>query len=580
VLAGRYRLLSHVGQGGMGTVWRARDEVLDRDVAVKEVLIDRWLSDEDRAVLHERTKREARATARLNHPGIVTVHDVIEEDGRPWIVMEFVRARSLQEIVDADGPLPPAQVAAIGRQLVGALRTAHAAGILHRDVKPANVLLLREEHEDRAVLTDFGIAQVEGDATLTQTGLVMGSPAYIAPERAKGERATPATDLWALGATLYAACDGRPPHERTDAMATLAAVLTLDAPPPRNAGPLTPALLGLLDRDPERRLTAEGAMDLLTDAATEARTRPVPGPQADPVADPVADTWAEAAGGSRTQTHADDRREVPQSPPPPTPHQYAQSQYEQSQYEQSQYEQSQYAPHQHTAVSAHNGLREHPGFPQAPPARPGRGINSGLLVAVALLVAVVVVLAGFLVLRSQGGAKASTGGTVESAGTPAGGSHPPLTAGPPSPAVHRPTAGRKTVTGPGYTLEVPAGWLRTASGSSVIWRDPRTGAFVQVDRTGWTGDPYAHWQSWEPRAIADGALRSYQRIGLSRVPGAGYDAADLEFTYLTKGGNAMHAVDRGVRVGGRSYAVFVSIPVAQWTSRSQNADNFLDSFRP
>ncbi|MGI8328918.1 serine/threonine-protein kinase [Actinomadura scrupuli] len=558
VLAGRYRLLSHVGQGGMGTVWCARDELLDRDVAVKEVLIDRWLSDADRGVLHERTKREARATARLNHPGIVTVHDVIEEDGRPWIVMEFVRARSLQEIIDADGPLPPAQVAAIGRQLVGALRTAHAAGILHRDVKPANVLLLREDHEDRAVLTDFGIAQVEGDTTLTQTGLVMGSPAYIAPERAKGERATPATDLWALGATLYAACDGRPPHERTDAMATLAAVLTVDAPPPRAGGSLTPVLLGLLDRDPGRRLTAEAALDQLTGVVTETRTRPVPSVPT------AAATWAEAPAGSRTQTRPDDRRDT-SDPPPWQPH---------------------------TVVSAHGGFREHPGHqppgglppnaPSAPsaPGRPGRGINSGLLAAVGLLAVAVIVLVGFVAFHPQSGAKPSASPSVQSAGAQPGGSTTPRPTSPTSAAAHRPPPGLHTVTGPGYSLDVPTGWARSTSGNSVIWRDPATGAFVQVDRTGWTGDPYAHWEAWEPRAIADGALRSYQRVALNRVTGAGYDAADLEFTYLTKGGTAMHAVDRGVQAGGRSYAVFVSIPVAQWTSRSQNVDNFLDSFHP
>jgi tRNA A-37 threonylcarbamoyl transferase component Bud32 len=559
VLAERYRLLSQVGQGGMGTVWRARDEVLDRDVAVKEVLIDRWLSDADREVLHQRTKREARATARLNHPGIVTVHDVIEEDGRPWIVMEFVRARSLQEIVDADGPLPPGQVAEIGRQLIGALRTAHAAGILHRDVKPANVLLLREAHEDRAVLTDFGIAQVEGDTTLTQTGLVMGSPAYIAPERARGERATPATDLWALGATLYAACDGRPPHERADAMATLAAVLTVDAPPPRDAGPLTPTLLGLLHRDPDQRLTAEAAAVLLGQVVTgsgptETRTRSVPVP----AADPAARMWSEAPGGSRTQTRADDRWEASRAP----------------------------LPAAHATTFPRGGRREHPGpppsggFPEPPPRRPGRAINSGLLVAVALLAVVVVVLAGFLVLRAQDAATASDGPQAGS-GTPrTSESGTARSTGPARTAGIRPPAGWRTVTGPGYSLEVPARWQRTAAGNSVIWKDPGSAAFVQVDRTGWTGDPFGHWQTWEPRAIADGALRSYRRIALSRVPGAGYDAADLEFTYLTKAGTPMHAVDRGVRAGGRSFAVFVSIPVGQWTSRTRNVDNFLGSFRP
>ncbi|MFD0905599.1 serine/threonine-protein kinase [Actinomadura sediminis] len=260
LLAGRYRLLSVVGRGGMGTVWRAVDETLDREVAVKEVVLPHGLADDERENRHRRTLREARASARLGHPGVVTVHDVVDEDGRPWIVMELVRGRSLQDIIDADGPLDPGRAAAIGRQVVGALRAAHAIGILHRDVKPANVLVTAD---DRAVLTDFGIAQVAGDATLTGTGMVMGSPAYMSPERVKGDAALPASDLWALGATLYAACEGKAPHHRSDAMAVLAAVMTQDAPPPRNAGPLAPVLVGLLERDPAVRTNAQQAEEAL-----------------------------------------------------------------------------------------------------------------------------------------------------------------------------------------------------------------------------------------------------------------------------------------------------------------------------
>ncbi|TDB86423.1 serine/threonine-protein kinase, partial [Actinomadura sp. 7K534] len=260
LLAGRYRLESVVGRGGMGTVWRARDETLDRDVAVKEVVLPAGLGDDERENRHRRTLREARASARLNHPGVVTVHDVVDEDDRPWIVMELVRARSLQDLVDGDGPLPPGRAAAIGRQIAGALRAAHAIGILHRDVKPANVLVAED---DRAVLTDFGIAQMAGDATLTGTGLLIGSPAYMAPERVNGAPAVPASDLWALGATLYAATEGKAPHHRGDAMAVLAAILTQDVPPPRNAGPLTPVLTALLERDPDRRLTGDRAEEAL-----------------------------------------------------------------------------------------------------------------------------------------------------------------------------------------------------------------------------------------------------------------------------------------------------------------------------
>nr|BFE33628.1 hypothetical protein GCM10010200_058790 [Actinomadura rugatobispora] len=270
MLANRYRLDAVVGRGGMGTVWRAYDVMLDREVAVKEVVLPPGLTPAERDILYQRTFREARASARLNHPGVVTVHDVVEESDRPWIVMELVRARSLQDVLEV-GLLEHRRVAEIGLQMLAALRHAHEKGILHRDIKPSNVLIT---DSGRVVLTDFGIAQVEGDATLTQTGLVMGSPAYIPPERAQGERAVPASDLWALGATLYAALEGHSPYERPDAMASLQAALTEPVPPARNAGPLASVLEGLLAREPARRITAAQAQPMLTHVATMPEPRP------------------------------------------------------------------------------------------------------------------------------------------------------------------------------------------------------------------------------------------------------------------------------------------------------------------
>ncbi len=266
----RYELLSRLGQGGMGTVWRAHDELLGRDVAVKEVLLPPEMGAADREERYARTIREARSAARLSHPGVVTVHDVVEHDGRPWIVMELVSAPSLQGVIDSEGPLPPRRVAALGRQMLAALRAAHAAGIVHRDIKPSNVLVAAE---DRVVVTDFGIAALDGDATLTGTGVLIGSPAYIAPERARGERAGTAGDLWSLGATLYAAVEGRSPFERSGPVSTLAAIMAEEAPPPRNAGPLAPVLAGLLRRDPADRMTAAEAARLLGEMAAEG-TRP------------------------------------------------------------------------------------------------------------------------------------------------------------------------------------------------------------------------------------------------------------------------------------------------------------------
>jgi len=264
LLAARYRLIEPVGRGGMGTVWRARDELLDREVAVKEVRLPLVLDEELRAELCARTEREGRATAMVAHPSVITVFDVITEDDRPWIVMELLKARSLEELVRQEGPLPPRRVADIGRQVLGALRAVHAKGILHRDVKPSNVLVT---DDDRAVLTDFGLAALEGDASITQAGIVLGSAGYIAPERVLGDKASPAADLWSLGATLYTAVEGRGLHGRRTAAAALAA-LTSGAPiPMEKAGPLAPVLRGLLQIDPAARLDAVRAAHALSKIA-------------------------------------------------------------------------------------------------------------------------------------------------------------------------------------------------------------------------------------------------------------------------------------------------------------------------
>ncbi len=267
VIGGRYRLRDLIGRGAMGAVWRARDELLDRDVAVKEVKIPPALGGPDRDALYQRTLREAKTAARLNHPGVVTVFDVVEEDGRPWIVMELVRARSLDRVLAQDGPLAAARAIDIGQQLVSALATAHAAGVLHRDVKPSNVLLAPD---GRAVLTDFGIATFEGDVRLTQTGMVMGTPAFTPPERIRGDPATPASDLWSLGATLFAAVQGWGPYEhRGGALTTMNAVLHEDPAAAPSAGPLGPVISALMRRDPAARPDAATASLLLYRALRE-----------------------------------------------------------------------------------------------------------------------------------------------------------------------------------------------------------------------------------------------------------------------------------------------------------------------
>ncbi|WP_344918488.1 serine/threonine-protein kinase [Streptosporangium oxazolinicum] len=258
MVAGRYRLLRELGRGGMGVVWEGYDTLLNRSVAVKEVLLPPNLSPAEHQVQLTRTSREARTAARLNHRGIVAIYDVAEQDGRPWIVMELVRARGLDEV----GPLPVRQVADIGRQVLSALRAAHEAGILHRDVKPSNILL---DAEGRAVLSDFGIATIEGDTSLTQTGMVTGSPSFLPPERATGTDAGPWSDLWALGATLYAAMVGHGPFERRDAISTLGALLTEEPDFGRVPQEMRAVLIGMLQREPAHRLTTRQADAMLAE---------------------------------------------------------------------------------------------------------------------------------------------------------------------------------------------------------------------------------------------------------------------------------------------------------------------------
>jgi hypothetical protein len=538
ILAGRYRLVSVVGRGGMGTVWRAVDEVLHRDVAIQEVLLPESAGDAERESRHERTLREARATARLNHPGVVTVHDVVDEDGRPWIVMELVAARSLQEIVDEDGPLEPERVAEIGRQVVAALTAAHAIGIMHRDVKPANVLIAGD---GRAVLTDFGIAHISGDATLTSTGGILGSPAYMSPQRINGERATPAADLWALGATLYTAVEGRPPFDRSDAMAVLAAVMTQRPTEPRRAGPLAPVLAGLLTKDPVQRMTAADAEQAL---ATIAAGRTVPSPR------------VHAPGGA---SHG-------QGPPVALAHA------------------APGAPSQTTAAPAQD-LTEF--VLDGPPAyEPRKDRPRRYLLPVAAAVLVVAVVAGvFVVLNAKGdddkpgpgpvpstpiaGGKTTTGGGTATDGSKSTGPRTP-----------KPFPGMNAVTTEGVTLQVPAGWTRRPNRKSIFWLQG-SGPYVQFDVTPWTGSPLDHAKEWENAVISKQELKGYTHLDVQPATVPGATAADLEYTFQTSSGT-MHAINRGVVAGddGRHYALAVVVPESRWNDYRGTVKNVLDGFRP
>jgi eukaryotic-like serine/threonine-protein kinase len=280
LVADRYALRAPLGRGGMGVVWRAQDAVLGREVAVKEVVFPPTMAEEERRPAQARVMREARAAARLNHPSAVTLYDVVQDGGGTFIVMELVNAPTLADLVRSGGPLPAARVAEIGAQIASALEAAHAAGIVHRDVKPGNVMV---PDQGMAKLADFGIASLQGDPQLTSTGLVIGSPAYMAPEQARGEESGPPVDFWALGATMFYAVEGEPPFDRGTSIATLAAVVNDPPRAPRRAGPLASVITALLAKDPGSRpsgpeLRAELSRLAAVPASPPTEVLPVLGP--------------------------------------------------------------------------------------------------------------------------------------------------------------------------------------------------------------------------------------------------------------------------------------------------------------
>jgi eukaryotic-like serine/threonine-protein kinase len=293
----------------MGVVWRARDAVLGREVAIKEVVFPPAMADEERRPAQARVLREARAAARLNHPGAVTLYDVVQDHGGTFIVMELVDAPTLADLVRADGPLPVDRVAEIGAQVAGALEAAHQAGIVHRDVKPGNVMV---PDGGTAKLADFGIASLQGDPQLTSTGLVIGSPAYMAPEQAKGEESGPPADFWALGATMFYAAEGEPPFDRGGSIATLAAVVNEPPRRPRRAGALTPLITALLAKDPRSRPSGP---ELRAELGRLTATRPSPPTEVLPVHGPGRTApMPPAAPGASPPAGPVDAQEHPTSP--------------------------------------------------------------------------------------------------------------------------------------------------------------------------------------------------------------------------------------------------------------------------
>ncbi|OLT29338.1 serine/threonine protein kinase [Nocardiopsis sp. CNR-923] len=564
-LANRYRLDEIIGEGGMGRVWRGTDTLLDRPVAVKELTTPPGLPAQEVEVLRTRMLREARSAAQLSHPSIITVFDVAEEDGRPWIVMELVHGPSLGDLVRSEGTLSVLRVADIGEQMCAGLSEAHGRGIVHRDIKPGNVLIAGD---DRAVLTDFGIAHLDGSTHLTSTGLLIGSPSYLAPEVAQGFQASPASDAWALGVTLFQAVEGSLPFDRPTPMATLTAICTQDLPEPVEAGPLRPVLEGLCAKEPEDRLSIAQARALLREvrdaeeaasfggAVTLGTTRTTEAPGAAPATDP-ADA---VTGGAADVAWATD-------------------------------------------PSAHSLDAPAPGPRPAGAARAaGAGWGSRMLMIVAVLVVLLgVAVTSVLVSMNRPQDPAGlAGSTVDDAGVGADGEPREPDAAPSDEAAADDEDGEgegedeadageddewdfltRHEDSTGFAVDVPEDWTIERRDSSVFFHNP-DGGYLQVDQTDAPNpDAGDDWRAFEP--VGSQNFRGYTRTGIEDVEADWADAyvsaADWEFTY-DGGDGRMHAINRGFHTENMGYALFLVASNDDPDANRALLDRMAESFEP
>ncbi|MEO3871622.1 protein kinase [Nonomuraea sp. B12E4] len=591
-IAGRYQLQEPIGRGGMGIVWRAHDELLDRTVAVKEVRYAAALGEEVQ-LLNRRTMREARAAARFEHPNVIVVHDVIEEDDRPWIVMQLVQSRSLGAVIKQDGPLPAKRVAEIGLAVLDALHRAHESGVLHRDVKPENVLLA---DDGRVVLTDFGIATLETETQLTVTGLA-GTPAFIAPERLKGLPARRESDLWSLGATLYTAAEGRSPHERGMALATMHAVLTDEPDPAEHLGPLAEVVNGLLLKEPVQRLTYEETQRLLRKVIADASppptaqfpvTQPSAGPRKSPVAKRL--QMPAVAAFKRAPVEDDTPTDPDLVPAPDFP--------------------------QTGARLAGVGA----GTPQEPPppsgestvnaARPDGTLRTGLVVSAALAVVLVAGVGGYLGLRAAPDetpeprdtqAQTVPRSSPSVSPPPSAPSTAPTTVPPSASATPAETATEKPSEEPtkdplpagwkthkdkmGFSIGLPKGWKEwTRSGRQVQFRGPGAAShatYLMIEEAAKPGkDPVEDWKKQEPKLKR--GFGGYKKIGITKVddlPEGIKAAADWDFTWNTNTGKT-RVRDRAVVMdNGRAYAIYWHTLNSHWKADYDFFEGFYATFK-
>jgi eukaryotic-like serine/threonine-protein kinase len=593
VLADRYRLGDVLGKGGMGTVWRAVDETLGRTVAVKELRFPGNVDEDEKRRLVTRTLREAKATARIRNTGAITVFDVVKEDDRPWIVMELVEGRSLSDAIREDGPLTPKRAAEIGLVLLDVLKAAHAEGILHRDVKPSNVLIAdggtsRGEAAGggRVVLGDFGIAQIDGDPSVTSTGMLVGAPSYISPERARGQKPGPPADLWSLGALLYASVEGHPPYDKGSAIATLTAVMTEPVGAMHNAGPLAEVITGLLDKDPEQRLDNAAARRMLTTVA-HAPDRPVEPP----------------AGQTRTLALPVDPQPTPTDAPPAA--------------RQAAVDQARMRAALRSVRKAAAKKAPEPGGPAATLPAPQRASLSDVVPRRTLFIviaAIVIALLGTVIgvalgdsgggkgdskngghgARSDGKAAGSAPKTSGAAGSSAGAesASPSSTASASSSASKPGTAAGGAALPPGWTtyhdregfsIALPRGWKRVGDDGYGVGSRFRGsgGANLLVD---WTHSPgKSALGTWRKDAgQARNTMSGYHQIKVVAADYRGYDVADWEYTRQEQG-KPVHVLNRGMVTGpGHGYALMFTAPAGEWNSAANRLarTTFFATFKP
>ncbi|GAA0412865.1 serine/threonine-protein kinase [Streptomyces luteireticuli] len=529
VIAGRYRLGRRIGRGGMGTVWRATDELLGREVAIKELHADDASSAGAAQSYQDRTLREARTVALIKHPNVIVLHDIVEQDGRPWIVMELVDGRSLSDRLLSDGPVDPREAARIGLAMLGALRAAHARGVLHRDIKPPNVLL--ESGTDRVVLTDFGIAQVSGATTITETGAFVGSPEYTAPERMAGGQAGPESDLWSLGVLLCTVLSGASPFHRDSLGGILHAVVYDEIRPPEAAGPLLPVVRGLLERDPARRMGTDEAERLLRAYLDSGR---VP-----------------AAAVHYTPT----QRGIPVPAPAPAP-----------------------APV--------------PAPLPVPPAARGRAarVRTALLGGVALvtLAGLGAGVAALLMIRDEEedarDAKAAprvTRTVTRTPDSPRGSALPTASATPPPAAadVKAPPGYRSVQDPAGFAFAVPEGFTRSFEPPRVFYYSPgkefRIGVLIQDPKD---GGPLGAMR--ESASQAPDHYPGYRDGRVARTTRKGNEAASWEFTWngFEDTAGPRHTLDLAWNEGEKMYDVWVSGPDAKSAEGRRHFETALDTF--